>query len=229
MSRQICNYCKENGHRIHALNPDGERILACPVLIQKEEQKRKKADADFPPLCGSDTTNWNSSYAIASGISAAKKEKNKKEWQLRETAKKEKQILWEQRYEMRMMKKYGPLWFWQVEGTAEDNACAMCFRDHAERERMAKEEENYWNEVALQEAENNKFIQAEREREAKRALMTEAERIVDEQEEEDDLDVNFDIYQMDWERGKRYCQMMENEEKAEYEKNGWPWPPKRGF
>jgi hypothetical protein len=51
MSKQTCNYCKESGHRIHAINAqgvyilgeDGERVLACPLLIQKEEQKTKRS------------------------------------------------------------------------------------------------------------------------------------------------------------------------------------------
>ena len=91
LSVKTCNYCKENGHQIHAVGPngalvkgdDGEKVLACPLLIAKEKRRgvNKPVSAtasrdEFPPLSlscavtgtvGSTGSSW--SRVVAANLS----------------------------------------------------------------------------------------------------------------------------------------------------------------
>ena len=230
MSAKKCNFCKEIGHSIYTDGPNARLVLQCPVLIQKEQSNKKKADADFPPLGGvssSDTTDWTASFAIGRGIYTVLKEQKHKEWQKRNADKKEKQRSWVEYYKVRMHTKYGPRWHWQVQDTSDDSSYAVGLRYDEERENNRIEDENELrNDMARAEYEA-KELERNKERQAIRARMTSDERYDDDQAEYEEMNNSMwddcVLYEHQYRAGEKR-KMREHEE---YEKNGWPWPPRR--
>ena len=245
MAKQTCNFCKETGHRIHSMDPygtyligvDGERILACPVLLEKERKKTivsKKAEDEFPALPGTKVATLSeATVLIAKGIAGAVADQKKAEWverkqakvireQIKATKEKEK----EADMQKRMYAKYGPKWHWQVKDTEDDSGFADHLRyDDEERERREEDAFYYAQKDAEDEWEAN-YLKERDERLAQRALMTEEEAIQDEEDEEDDIYDDLwastanDLYH------ESLVAASNKREKEEYERNGWPWPPK---
>ena len=107
MESQQCNYCKGSGHRIHKidtfgqyiLGQDGQRLLACPVLLSKEKRTGDHTAGvkdEFPPLVStsssaSSSSNWTKEVTarLPASIAAANKEAKQKEWEVRQAKKAE--------------------------------------------------------------------------------------------------------------------------------------------
>jgi hypothetical protein len=232
MSTQSCNYCKEKGHRIHAMDEygvyladaNGERILSCPIIIAKNSAK---VEMEFPPLSGSAAPASEWTVGLSRAITTSLKEKKQKEWMNRKAEKEAKRRDWEERHVDRMKVKYGPLWHWQVKGTHEDVSLAINLRDEEEEEKRIREEEEYYKQQEREEQWQKEWEQESKETEERRAKMTPEERRQDEWDEEEEMD--NDLWRMSCDNEMRNCFQRElmTEEKIMYEKNGWPWPPKR--
>jgi hypothetical protein len=194
MSHQNCNYCKGTGHRIHAMDefgtyvigPDGERILACPVLLRKKPTVN--IDTEFPALPGSEALPTKATFATIIGINGALKEKVLREREMLKQQKKQRHEAWKENYMSRMLAKHGPLWYYQVRDTVDETDCAILLR-RAHQQKLEEEqdrEDMMWEEIHREWDSEEK--QKENEREARRALMTEAERLEEEDQYMDDLD-----------------------------------------
>lgn len=225
----VCNYCKEEGHRIHKYVGSGERVVTCPILIRKEGgSKKQNVDEEFPPLPGVSATAESTEVAcgIMKAITEAKKKKKQSEWAEREAVKKEKKEKWEQYQMVKLEEKYGPLWFRHVEGTKEDLVQADILRNEWDRERMFREEQEYY----IQEEEatewKKKWEKERKEREDLRALMTYEEREQDIWDEDEEMDADLWADQCSMERQMENYRLYQLEEKALFEAKGWVWLPK---
>ena len=141
--------------------------------------------------------------------------------------KEENQRLWEQAYTWRMNGKYGPRWHWQVQDTEDDSFCAKEFRDYEEVEEYRQHEADFYNEVAQWARENKELKQTLMERSARHALMTEKELQAEEQKENEEIQAATQLEQIRHEQHHRNFEEKKIRDKTEYERNGWPWPPKR--
>ena len=227
-----CNYCKANGHRIYRVESDGQRILTCPVLIDKEKQK-PKVNEEFPPLPGSHAPASVGTIALVQAIACAEKEKKQREWQERQDDRENRQRIWQQKMEAKekemgliLYNKYGPTWFLRVRGNiGEDSDYASRLRcEHEEEERRRDDE--YERRQAEYDAHWEAQYEAKRkERAAKRALMTSDEAWEDEMEERDELeDYWYSSCQADEYHNYLQVSVLEREKKH-YEAMGWPYPP----
>lgn len=242
MSVQSCNYCKEQGHRIHAMDEygvyladeSGERIISCPVIIAKnlaKEKRMKKVEMEFPPLPGSTRESlsaWSGvTEKLTRGIAISLKEKKQKEWEDRKAEKEAKQRAWEERHVEKMTVKYGPLWHWQVKDTPEDIDTARDLRWDEEEVRRIQDEEDYYVQREREEQWKKEWEQEHKEKEERRAKMTPEERRQDEWDEEEEMDDELWGMSCDRERHQSCERQRQTIEKELYEMNGWPWPPKR--
>jgi len=207
MAKQTCNFCKETGHRIHAMDTygvylvgtDGERILACPVLLEKEKKKTvvsKKVEDEFPALPGTKVSALSEATVLAAkGIAGAIADQKKAEWEQRKQAK----ANWEQAKALKnaeakaardaeteacMYAKYGVIWNWKVKGTDEDSDLARLRREEDEERDRLEEDAFYYAQKEAEEVE----LKAQQERWARRALMTPEEARQDEEDEEEELE-----------------------------------------
>lgn len=274
LSKMSCSYCKEEGHRIHAVGSngiyvkgeDGERVLACPVLIAKEERKTahvafKKPvrvplqvtnnKVDFPALsvvtrqapAPVTTFTWSSMVAASlspedmdassksaievKAFSDALANKKREKYLEIKAQKEQKKKDWEERYSKRMYDKYGPSWHWSVKKTADDNDFAASLRSKEEEEERQREEEEWYFQNESDRKFEIEWEQEQAEREARRSQMTTEEKWEEEREYMDELEDGLWNATMDDERSTHYYQQSMLAQKAEYEANGWPWPPAR--
>ena len=151
MSKQTCNYCKGLGHRIHAMDAfgvylagaDGERILACPVLVERETINVKrvtKAEEEFPALPGQKGVAASAAtLALPSAIAAAEKDRKQREWLAAKELKEQKKREWTERHITRMEQKYGDKWHEEVKGK-EGEDCDYA-REKREMEEQMREDE----------------------------------------------------------------------------------------
>jgi hypothetical protein len=242
IAKQTCNYCKGSGHRIHAMDEygvylltvDGEQILACPTLLEKDKKKTvvsKKIEDEFPALPGAKTATLSkTTLLIAKGIAGAIADRKKAEWverkqakAIREQIKADKEKEKNADMQKLMYAKYGPKWHWQIKDTEEDSGFADHLRyDDEERERREDDAFYYAQKEAEDEWEAN-YLKERDERLARRVLMTK------EEEEQDIWDEQYDDLWVstanDYYHESRIV-TANKREKEEYERNGWPWPPK---
>lgn len=232
LSKQTCNYCKENGHRIHAMDAfgvylsdcDGQRILACPILVAKKVKLQKTVEEEFPALSGGATSPSAATVGIHQSIENAKKEKRHQDWLDRQAQKEAKQRAWQERQRQKELEhvenmkiKYGPKWHWCVKDTTEDTSSARQLRDEWEEAEYRREEDD--------DAEAD-YRQKHAEREALRAHMTPQERWRDEDEENEDLEAA-------WEEECSYNEYVSHNATAAakrqqdyYKEQGWFWDPR---
>jgi len=233
ISSQTCNYCKEKGHRIHAMDENGvyladengERILSCPVILAKN-MRMKKVEMEFPPLTGSaPATEWT--IKISRAILASVKEQKQKRQADRKALVEAKRRTWAERHVEKMKVKYGPLWYKQVTDTPEDSLIACELRFSEEEQERIRDEEEYYRDREQEEKWNKEWEQENNEKEERRSKMTPEERMQDEWDEEEEID--NDMWRMSCERERlENCERKKRmEEKKVYEENGWPWPPKK--
>lgn len=227
-----CNYCKAAGHRIHAadqfgtylLGPDGQRILACPVLIRKDQKKVKTVEEEFPPLPGSNAVAADYTATLIQAIASATKEKKQQEWLDRENLRRISREKREVKQGLALYNKYGSTWFFSVCGNPkEDSGYASRLRDQHEEEDRKREDQMYYE----NEAREAEWEVSRKERSAKRATMSaDQARLDEEAEEEEDedawiADANSREYAL-------YMHVSAQQlEKNHYDTMGWPWPPVR--
>jgi len=227
-----CNYCKAKGHRIYRIGSDDQRVLTCPVLIEKEKQK-PTVEEEFPSLPGSNAAASDATVSLMHAISFAEKEKKQREWQERQNDRENRQRIWQQKKEANekeqglvLYNKYGPTWFFRVrENPTEDSEYASHLRYEHEEEQRQRDDEYGRMQTEFDAHWEAQYETKRKEREAKRALMTSDEAWEDEYDElEDDWfsSCQRDDYQY-------YLQVLALEgEKKHYDAMGWPWPPARG-
>ena len=230
-----CNYCKTNGHRIYRIGSDGQRVLTCPVLIEKEKLKPKvnAVEEEFPALPGSRIPASEATVSLMHAISCSEKERKQREWRDRQDDRENRQRIWQQKKETKekeqglvLYNKYGPTWFFRVRGNpTEDSDYASHLRyEHEEEERRRDDE------YGRMQAEYDAFWEAQyeakqKERVAKRALMSSDEAWEDEYDELDDEWFSF-CQRNDY---QNYLQVSALQgEKKHYDAMGWHWPPVRG-
>jgi hypothetical protein len=240
MSKQDCNYCKGKGHRIHAMDQfgvylkgdDGERVLACPVLLRKAPKK-----VDFPQLSGKPVPKSEIRAAAAANLvkdqAIADKKQRHQDWidrQARREAKAirdaEEKLKADKVYLVNMYNKYGPYWYRQVRETADDSPIAEKMRYDEEEEEYRRECEQEWEERQAEKEEDARYEMERKEREARRALMTPDEAQQDEQDEADELE---DAWHTECSSNEYKCRVYASKMRAQeavYKVNGWPWPPK---
>lgn len=205
MSKQTCNYCKGLGHRIHTMDAfgvylvgaDGERILNCPVLIERETINVKrvmKAEEEFPALPGQKgVTVSDATLALPSAIAAAEKDRKQREWFLAKELKEQKRREWTERHVKRMEQKYGDKWH-QVVKDKEGEDC-----DYA-REKRDTEERIWEDEFEQEEREAFEAWEAKRAARAEaRSAMTREEAMQDEEDEEEDMDCDLEAAKIEHE------------------------------
>lgn len=205
MSKQTCNYCKGLGHRIHAMDAlgvylvgaDGERVLACPVLVEKETFKEKratKAEDEFPALPGQKGVAASAAtLALPSAISAAEKDRKQREWLVAKELKEQKMREWTERHIKRMEQKYGDKWHEEVKGK-EGEDC-----DYA---REKREMEEQMREDVFEQEEREAFEAWEAKRAARaeaRSSMTREDAMQDEEDEEDEMDCDLEAAKLEHE------------------------------
>jgi len=235
MAKQTCNFCKEAGHRIHSMDPYGtyligvygERILACPVLLEKERKKTvgsKKVEDEFPALPGTNVSVLSEATVLAAkGITGAIADKKKVNWEERKQAKALKKAEKDADMQKRLYAKYGPKWHWQVKDTEEDSGFADHLRYDDEERQRREDDTFYWAQKEAEDEWEANYLKERNERLALRTLMTEEEAhcdVCDEEEEQYD-----DLFANDYYHESRVSSANKRE-KEEYERNGWPWPPK---
>ena len=275
LSKISCSYCKEEGHRIHAVGSngiyvkgkDGERVLACPVLIAKEERKAagpvalKKPvralvqvqainnEADFPALSATTAQapapatafTWSSMVAAnlspedveassnsakeVQALSDAIANKKREKYLEIKAQKEQKKRYWEEHYSKRMYSKYGPTWYWCVNKTADDNDFAASLRSKEEEEERQREDDYYYIQSEINRKIDLEWEQEQAEREVRRSQMTDEERWEEEHEYMDELEHGLWSATMDDEGSTYYYKQSMLAQKAQYEANGWPWPP----
>jgi hypothetical protein len=241
MSKQGCNYCKEKGHRIHAMDQfgvylkgeDGERVLACPVLLRKAPKKVE----DFPDLSSKPMSKSEIRAKAVANLTKdqaiADKKQRHEAWLAREARREEKalrekeeKVRAEKEYVVNMYTKYGPRWHKQVENTADDSPMASNMRYADEEEEYRRECEQEWEERQAEKEEDERYEMERKGREARRALMTPKEARQDEQDEEDELE---DGWLGQCASNEHHYQLHASELRAleaAYKANGWPWPTK---
>jgi len=241
MSKQTCNYCKGKGHRIHTMNAEGvyvlgnngERVLACPVLIRREADNTKRiknVDEEFPALPGQMGGATASTINLVNSIDNAIKEKKHREWLLRKAQKEE----WErvraekakaalEETAKQMETKYGPRWAWVVMKTAEDNSIAYSIRydymvatmeREAEEDRLTQESERQYEEQEIRKREQRK---------ARRALMSAKDASLDKEDEANDLEAQWESECLQHENMQRIHSESIRREQALYTEKGWTW------
>ena len=234
MSKQTCNYCKGKGHRIHAMNAegvyilgmDGERILACPVLIKKEAHNTKRiknVDEEFPALPGQSGGASAYTVVLVNSIDNAIKEKKHREWLLRKAQKEARELAKAEQYAKEMETKYGPRWAWVVMKTDEDNSIASSIRydymvatmeREAEEDRLIQESERQYEEQEKKKRE---------ERKARRALMSAKDASLDKEDEALYLEAQWESDCLQNENMQRIHSESIRREKETYAANGWTW------
>lgn len=240
-SKQTCHYCKATGHRIHAMNAvgvyirdsDGECVLACPVLIQKAEQKTKRvknADEEFPALPGQAGGASVSTINLVNAIDNAIKDKKHKEWLERKVKKEERERVKAAREKAALKEtakqletKYGPRWAWVVTKTDEDNSIAYTIRYDYMVARMERDAEDcrLAEEMEMDEEERDKNKRAQRK--ARRALMSAKDAILDKEDEAEELEAEWENGCIQHELMQEYAAIANRREQAFYKTNGWVW------
>jgi len=196
MSKQTCNYCKGLGHRIHAMDAfgvylvgaEGGRVLACPVLVEKESLKSREVDEEFPSLPGQKGVAASAAtLALPRAIAAAVKNQKRTEWLLAKELNKQKKREWEERHVERMKNKYGDLWHREVAGKNEDCDVARNLRSDECHTEYCEEGRLYQEETEIR----AKWEKEDKEREERRAAMTEEEKRQEEKEWEDAVETGY--------------------------------------
>jgi hypothetical protein len=115
----ICFYCKKNGHIV-------KNCRKLEAKLQREAQQ----EADYPPLCqlSGESKRTTSIRTFQKSFKQREQERNTQG------------VDYSQRHVERMMDKWGPRWFWKVQGTREDCPDAMKIRDELEAQREAAKE-----------------------------------------------------------------------------------------
>lgn len=126
----------------------------------------------------------------------------------------------------RMFAKYGPKWHWQVKDTEENSGFADHLRYNDEEWERKEEDDFYYTQKEAEEEWESNYLKERDERLTRRAFMTVDEAWQDEWDEKIDQDDALWCSSMDDSRQESLRMDARNREKAEYEKNGWPWPPK---
>lgn len=234
MSKQTCNYCKGKGHRIHAMNAkgvyilgdNGERVLACPVLIKKEEHNTKRiknVDEEFPALPGQMGGATVATVNLVNAIDNAIKDKKHKEWLDRKAQKEARELAKAEQQSKEMETKYGPRWAWVVMKTDEDNSIASSIRydymvatmeREAEEDRVAEETEREYEEQEKKKRE---------ERKARRALMSAKDATLDKEDEANDLEAKWESECLQHEYMQQIYRDSMRRDKETYAANGWTW------
>jgi hypothetical protein len=204
MSKQTCNYCKVLGHRIHTMDAfgvylvgsDGERVLNCPVLIDKEKINAKRAmktEEEFPALPGQKGGVASAAtLALPGAIAAAEKDRKQREWLAAKELKEQKKRAWTERHVKRMVQKYGDIWYNAVAGTTEDCDVARGIRSYEEYNEMVEEDRTYHEDRERDAEHRAKWEKEEKEREERRSTMTEEEKWREEEEYEDALETAYE-------------------------------------
>jgi len=213
----------ENG--VYLTDESSERILSCPVILAKN-MRIKKIEMEFPPLTGSaPATEWT--IKISRAIYGSLKEQKQKKQTDRKALVEAKRRAWEERHVEKMKVKYGPFWYRQVTDTPEDSLTAGELRFNEEEQERIREEEEYYREREEEEKWNKEWEQEIKEKEERRAKMTPEERMQDEWDEQEEIDNVMWKMTCESVRLENCERKRQIEEKKVYEKNGWPWPPKR--
>jgi len=239
MAAQTCNYCKGKGHRIHAMTPqgvyikgpDGERVLACPVIVAKSSAlPSKNVDEEFPALPGHAGTVSEATIKAMNGINGAIKDKKQKDWLNRKAQKEERERINAERenakqeaHSKQMEEKYGPRWAWVVTNTPEDNSIASEIRLEYWLERLNSNAEEIRLEEEMEKEQLELYKKERLERKARRALMTPEEARQDKWEEKCELEELYDSQSRELEHMQQIYKDSIKEQKAIYKVNGWTW------
>ena len=222
-----------NAVGVYIRDADGERVLACPVLIQKVEQKTKRvknADEEFPALPGQAGGASVSTINFVNAIDNANKDKKHKEW-LERKAKKEE---WERVKAARekaaleetakqLETKYGPRWAWVVTNTPEDNSIASEIRSEYWLEMLNRDAEEIRRTEEMEKELLASYKKERLERKARRALMTPEEARQDKWEEKCELEELYESESVQHEHMQQIYKDSIKEQKAIYKVNGWTW------
>lgn len=228
MSKQTCNYCKENGHRIHAMDAfgvylsdcDGQRILACPILVTKKVKLQKTVEEEFPALSGGPTPSSAATVGIYQSIETAKKEKRHQDWLNRQAQKEawqEKQRQKELEHAEEMKIKYGPKWHWCVENNPdEDCNHAYTLRCKWEEEEMRLEDEEYYQQREEEKREEVEYLQK----------LSECAGWQEEDDLADELEASWLAECLTNESAQNAHRYLQRKREEYYQEMGWLWDPR---
>jgi hypothetical protein len=205
MSKQQCNYCRGVGHRIHTMDAfgvyindqAGNRVLACPVLIAREAKEEEL----WPELSGNVQSRSAARELVRNQRVKEEKQRQRIAWKERQE---NKNALVKQRQENKnalvkaseeahvqaMMEKYGKFWYRKLD-EKEECSTASNIRANEDYEEYCIEGRLLYELRQRESVINAKWEKEDKEREERRATMTEKEKRKEEKEWEDAIEVGY--------------------------------------
>ena len=171
MPKQQCNYCRELGHRIHkmdeygvyVLDAAGQRVVVCPKILAKPVER-------FPALSGGELSKSEIRKIAAGNLAKEEKVRRHKEWLERQAFKEANK---------------------KAVAAEEDCHSTRTLRSRDEYEEMCQDERAFQEDTRRDRDLQAKWAREDKEREERRATMTEKEKQQEEEEWEEMIETGY--------------------------------------